>query len=197
MGKKEFVIIIFLVGVSILLGCGDNYKNNSIDQSTIIVQPVVKQETLHKEEKSVTESNTEIVVNSNEVAEELQDIESLQQNFSEEESRIFNLIKETYQEFEYSDVYVNTSENHKKMVFSKNENGLYFGCYISYDVFCYEGGMITFFFDAGTAYRGFGYYLVVDDSTVIKVEKSIGTETYEYGMYKNGIKIDGESKRYN
>lgn len=194
MSKIVFIIIILTIGLSIMGGCDNSQNKNSVDEPVITThKSPAKQESVQQEGKFITESNIDILSNN----EESEDNKSLQEKFSEEELRVFRLIKEIYQEFEYSDEYVNTSENYKKMVFSKNADDLYFDYYISYDVFYYEGGMINYSFDAGTAYRGFGYYLVVDDSTVIKVEKTIGTDAYEYTVYKNGKKIEGETKGYN
>ncbi len=119
----------------------------------------------------------------------------LQENkFSEEDIKTFELIKGFYKDFEYSDKYTVTSKDEMKIIFNK-ENILYFDTYISYDV-TYDGiDIVNYWFDAGTAYRGHGSYYVIDDDTVIKIEKVIGTSAYSYEISKNGVTIDSETKK--
>ena len=64
-------------------------------------------------------------------------------------------------------------------------------------IFDSDNKILNYFFDEGTMDRGYGSYYIIDDNTVIKMEKSIGTSAYSYEIYKNGKKIDGESKSYN
>lgn len=79
------------------------------------------------------------------------------------------------------------------MIFNK-ENNLYFDTFISYDVIYVGTDMVNYRFDAGTAYRGYGSYHVIDDDTVIKIQKVIGTSAYSYEISKNGVTIDSKTR---
>ena len=119
----------------------------------------------------------------------------LEEKFSDEDLKTFKLIKSFYKDFEYSDKYTITSEDEKKMIFNKEkENNLYFGSYISYDVIYSYGRIVNYAFDAGTMSRGYGTYYVVDDDTVINVEKSSGTSAYSYEISKNGVILDTKTQ---
>lgn len=116
-------------------------------------------------------------------------------NFSNDELERFKLIKSYYPEFKYSETFINTSESNQKMIYNKIDN-LYFGIYVTYDVTYFDEGFINYFFDAGTAFKGYGSYFVIDDNTVIKTEKTSGTGAYTYEIYKNGKIIDSDTIQY-
>jgi hypothetical protein len=119
------------------------------------------------------------------------------ENFTNEELSAFQLVKNYYKDFNYSDTYTETCENGKVMIFQMEKN-LYFDQYISYaSVYYPDEKMITYSFDAGTSYRGSGAYFIIDNETVISVQKSGGTSAYGYEIYKNGTKTDEMNKAYN
>lgn len=113
--------------------------------------------------------------------------------FSDEDLKTFKLIKGFYKDFKYSDKYTVTSEDEKKMVFSK-ENNLYFDTFVSYDVIYAGNDMVNYWFDAGATYSGHGSYYVIDDDTVIKIEKVIGSSAYSYEISKNGVTIESKTR---
>lgn len=196
MRKKITIILLVLIGIAILSGCKVDKTNDQIDDSVFTNQPVAKTQTDNLEDKAKVDSPAYSKgADNNEID---NDKSSQQKNkFTKEDLSVFKLIKRYYEDFYYSDTYTNTSEDNKKMVFSK-ENNLYFDQYVSYDViYNSEVKMITYFFDHGTINRGFGSYYVIDDDTVIKIEKSVGTSGYGYEIYKNGKSIDKEFKPYN
>lgn len=51
-------------------------------------------------------------------------------------------------------------------------------------------------FDADTANRGYGTYYIIDDDTVIKIEKSFGITAYSCEITKNGKEIYSETKEF-
>lgn len=112
-----------------------------------------------------------------------------EEKFSKEELKDFKLIKRFYEGFDYSDKYTLTSEDEKRMIF-KEENNLILGSYISYHVVYAFGRIVNYAFDAGTAYRGYGSYYIIDDNTVVKIEKTFGVTNNSYEISKNGVKID-------
>ncbi len=191
MRKKVVFILLVLIGLAILEGCGISQSNNQVNN---LVKPVTKTPTENKVDKAKAESDTVIKtiydnkVGNNKSSQEIN-------KFTDEELRIFELIKKYYPDFVYSDSYTKTGENNKEMVFEKQGN-LFFNAFNSYNVIYSEYRMINYFFDAGTAHRGYGSYFAIDDNTVIKFEKSLGTGAYGYRIFKNGKKIDEESKNF-
>ena len=55
---------------------------------------------------------------------------------------------------------------------------------------------VNYYFDFGTAFRGYGSYYVIDDDNVIHIMYSVGTTAYSYTLYKNGIIIDEGTFRH-
>ena len=192
MAKKIAIILVVFI-LSMLGGC----TTNQIDQQTNSASSAIPSATSTqdnspkeiKEPTNVLEATTEIKEN--------KDIPAQQEvEFSDEDLKVFKLIQKYYKGFNYSNTYLSTSDNQKKMVFTKQDN-LYFDIYGSYNVI-YDSDykIINYFFEAGHADFGYGSYYVIDDNTVINIEKSAGISAYNYEIYKNGKKIDGESKNY-
>jgi hypothetical protein len=110
------------------------------------------------------------------------------ERFNDEELLLFELIRKYYPDFLYSNTYTYTSEKDKKMIFDRDTNeGM--EEYNSYDVIYTPYGMVNYFFDMGTAYRGYGTYYIIDNS-IINIEKSTGEFKYVCRITKNGVTID-------
>lgn len=191
MAKYIAIILMFII-LSMLGGCTINQIDQQTNGTSLdITSDATKDNSLNenKEPTNVLEATNEIKENNDIPAQ--QEVE-----FSDEDIEVFKLIQKYYEGFKYSNTYLSTSDNKKKMVFTKQDN-LYFGLYVSYNVI-YDSDykIINYFFDAGHSYSGYGSYYVIDDDTVINIEKSAGTGAYSYEIYKNGKKIDGESKNY-
>lgn len=171
--KKIFLFIIILIGIWILGSCSNSIKNNKVNDITVQHQQVSQSIIDSEEHVDIENENSE---KHTDIENENKDRKLSQQekSFSDREIDTFKLIKEYYPEFQYSNFYVDTSEDDKKMVFTKQDD-LYFGTFISYEVFYHDEGIINYFFDAGTIYRGYGSYYIIDENTVIKIEKSAGT----------------------
>ena len=144
----------------------------------------------HTEKKTNAPSINQNVVN---FKPESKKPELFEKKFSNEELKTFKLINSFYKDFEYSEKYTVTSEDEKKMIFTK-EKDLYFDSFISYDVIYSGVDQVNYWFDAGTAYRGHGSYYVIDDDTVIKIEKVVGTSSYSYEIFKNGVTIESKTR---
>ena len=116
--------------------------------------------------------------------------------FSDEELNIFKLVKSYYNDFIYSEFYSIIYKNNKKMFFDGQDNTL-IKDYMSYNVVYFpDEKVINYYFDQGTAYRGFGSYYIIDENIVIKIQKSIGTSAYGYQIFKNGNIIDESTIEY-
>jgi hypothetical protein len=162
--KVSLLLLILLVGLAIFVG----YKvgeNNSAVISTI---------------GSISE--TSISTGKDNIK---------KQEFSQDDLKIFKLIKKYYNEFEYSLYYEETEVYGRKMIFERSkQNNLYFDSYEHY-VSTYEDYQrVNYSYDAGQACWGYGSYYIINDNLVIKIEKSGGTNSMCYEVSKNGEKID-------
>lgn len=181
--KKISLVLFILIGIVIFIGC----ESKKINNSSASVAP---QNQAIKTKPESEKKDNELSLKTD--------------KFTKEDLNVFKVIKKYYPDFNYSDKYIilQTNDDSKKMLFSK-QGDMYFDTYVSYDstYHPYEN-LINYSFDAGTASRGYGSYYVIDDNTVINIEKLFGTSSYVYQISKNGITIDGnntgidETKKY-
>ncbi|TYQ16260.1 UNVERIFIED_CONTAM: hypothetical protein Cloal_2783 [Acetivibrio alkalicellulosi] len=190
--KKNIIILVifsvFVIGFSIFVGfeIGKRVNKNTLDiqvsNNGKLAEEYIKENSKMENESMQYNEDGNL---------ESQENEKTKKEFSKEDIEVFELIKRYHSEFTYSKFYETTNDIERKMFFEKDkESGLYLGIYQFYHVTYSDYRTINFYYNAGRALWGFGSYYVMDDNTVIKIEKTGGSSASEYKIFENGLAIN-------